>query len=333
MKKITVFFLAVFLACAVYGAPVEIKFATIAPDGSTWMNIIREFAESVEEQTKNAVRFRFYPGGVSGDEKDVLRKIRNGQLHAAGFTSQGLGEVVPEVRLLNLPLVFRDYGEVDYVMSKMTPFFEKEFEKKGYIVLGWPEVGFAYVFSTKKIDSHESMRRVKMWVWGDDVLGNTLFKNLGISPIALSLVDVMQSLQTGLIEGVYGSPLSALALQWNTRVRYVLDLKVADVPGGVLVSKRQWRRISPENQKIIMKEASKAMKKLTEASRRENDEALKIMLSQGMIMTRADSEADKKIFQQASEATANELIGKFYTKQQLDAVMAYLEEYRASRKK
>ncbi len=333
MKKTAALILALVIASSAYSAPVEIKFATIAPDGSTWMNIVREFAESAEEQTNNAVKFRFYAGGVSGDEKDVLRKMRNGQLHAAGFTSQGLGEVVPEVRLINIPLVFQNYGEVDYVMSKMAPYFEKEFDKKGYAVLGWPEVGFAYVFSTKKIDSLESMKQVKMWVWGDDVLGNTLFKNLGISPIALSLVDVMQSLQTGLIEGVYGSPLSALALQWNTRVKFVLDLKVADVPGGVLISKSQWRKISPENQKIIMKEASKAMKKLTEASRRENDEALQIMLNQGMIMSKADGESDREAFQNASEATAKDLVGKFYTKAQLDEVMSYLKEYRASKKK
>ena len=333
MKRISAVILVLGLAASLFSAPVEIKFATIAPDGSTWMNIVREFAETVEEQTNNAVKFRFYAGGVSGDEKDVLRKMRNGQLHAAGFTSQGLGEVVPEVRLINIPLVFKDYGEVDYVMSKMAPFFEKEFDKKGYVVLGWPEVGFAYVFSTKQIDSHETMKQVKMWVWGDDVLGNALFKNLGISPIALSLVDVMQSLQTGLIEGVYGSPLSALALQWNTKVKYVLDLKVADVPGGVLVTKTQWKKISPENQKIIKKEAAKAMKKLTEASRRENDEALQIMLKQGMVMSKVKKDSDWKVFEAASTATGNDLVGKFYTKAQLDEVMAYLKEYRASQKK
>ncbi|HRU39558.1 MAG TPA: TRAP transporter substrate-binding protein DctP, partial [Candidatus Goldiibacteriota bacterium] len=316
-----------------FAAKTEIKFASVAPEGSTWMNIMQELADTIEEKTGGEVKFKFYAGGVSGDEKDVIKKMRINQLHAAGFTSQGLGEIVPEVRVLNIPLMLDSNAEVDYVMEKMTPYFNGLFEKKGFIVLGWPEVGFAYIYTTKKVDSPASMKKVKMWVWGDDVLGNSLFKNVGVAPIALSLTDVMQSLQTGLIEGVYGSPLSALSMQWNTKVKYMLDLKIALVPGGVLVNKSVWNKISPASQKIIISESAKALRRLTEVSRKENDEAVKAMIRQGITVVKVASEEDMKLFSEASEKTAAELTGKFYKKELLDELKKHISEYRAKNTK
>ncbi|MCX7697863.1 MAG: TRAP transporter substrate-binding protein DctP, partial [Candidatus Goldbacteria bacterium] len=172
MKKILFCILILIIPVILFSTPLEIKFATVAPEGSTWMNVMQELNDTIMEKTGGTVKFKFYPGGVSGDEIDVLRKMDINQIHAAGFTSQGLGEVVKEVRILNVPLLIKNDEEVDYILLKMAPYFEKQFEKKGYIVLGWPEVGFAYVFSKKKIDSIESFKKIKMWIWGEDVLVN-----------------------------------------------------------------------------------------------------------------------------------------------------------------
>lgn len=145
MKKIFLTIFILLLPFAIFSAAIEIKFATVAPEGSTWMNVMQELNDTIVEKTNGAVKFKFYPGGVSGDENDVLRKMDINQLHAAGFTSQGLGEVVKEVRILNVPLLIKNDEEVDYVLSKMSPYFEKQFDKKGYVVLGWPEIGRAHV--------------------------------------------------------------------------------------------------------------------------------------------------------------------------------------------
>ncbi len=305
-----------------------IKFASVAPEGSTWMNVMQELDEIIQEKTKGEVKFKFYPGGVSGDEKDVLKKMKINQLHAAGFTSQGLGEVVPEIRILNIPLTINSENEVDYILEKMVPYFEKQFEKKGFIVLGWPEVGFAYIFSKQKIDSIESFRKIKMWIWGEDILVNTLFKELGIVPIPLSLIDVMQALQTGMIEGVYGSPLSAVAMQWQTMTKYMLNKRIAYVPGGVLINKSLWMKMPESYRKLIMAESKKAFKKLTDLSRKENDEALKILGKNGIIFTDIANKDDLKIFADISEKTANQLTGKFYSKELLNELKMHLSNYR-----
>ncbi|MCX7697890.1 MAG: TRAP transporter substrate-binding protein DctP [Candidatus Goldbacteria bacterium] len=334
MKKIFIVILAL-LVIPVFSfaeAKYVIKFASVAPEGSTWMNVMQELDEVIYEKTKGEVKFKFYPGGVSGDEKDVLKKMKINQLHAAGFTSQGLGEVVPEVRILNIPLIINNEKEIDYVLEKMTPYFEKQFEKKGFIVLGWPEVGFAYIFSKQKIDSIDAFRKIKMWIWGEDVLVNTLFKELGVVPIPLSLIDVMQALQTGMIEGVYGSPLSAVAMQWQTMTKYILNMRIAYVPGGVLINKSIWVKMPENFRKIIMEESRKAFNKLTELSRKENNDALNVLKKSGIVFTDIANKQDLKTFADVSEKTANQLVGKFYTKELLNELKKHLSDFRSKGK-
>ncbi len=331
MKKLAIILLSLLFMTAFINADAKyiIKFASVAPEGSTWMNVMEDMNNEVVEKTNGAVKFQFYPGGVSGDENDVLRKMKINQIHAAGFTSQGLGDIVSEVRILNLPMLFKNYSEIDYVMKKITPILEEKFTQKGFVVLGWPEVGFVYVFSTKKIESLKDFQNLKMWIWGDDILVNTLFKNLNISPIPLSLIDVMQSLQTGLIEGVYCSPLSAIAMQWSTKIKYMLDLKIANVPGGVLINKQDWDKIPADYQKIIKDCAKKYLDKLTQLSRKENAEALTALEKKnGVVFTRINSNDDSKIFEDVSIKTAQQLVGKFYTQKMLDDMLKYLAEAR-----
>jgi TRAP-type transport system periplasmic protein len=333
MKRILALAAALLMAASLNAAvKYEIKFASVAPDGSTWMNIIEELNEEIMDATNGEVKFKFYAGGISGDEKDVIRKMKINNINAAGFTSQGLGEIAPEVRILNLPLMFKSYKEVDYVMKKMSPAFEAAMLKKGFVALGWPEVGFVYVFSKKKIESIKEMQSAKMWIWGDDVFVNTLFKNLSVVPIPLSLIDVLQSLQTGLIDAVYTPPLSAIALQWNTKVTYMLDLKIATVPGVVVVNKSTWAKIPDNYKKIIKDKSAIAFKKLTDASRRENEEALAVLKKQGIKFTTIKDPADQKVFEEVSLKTANDLVGKFYSKKLLDEMLGYIKEANAGAK-
>ena len=329
MKRfLTAFLISAAVASGSFAAAAkyEIKFATVAPDGSTWMNEMQNLNDEIMEKTGGEVKFKFYPGGIMGDEKDVLRKMKVNQVQAAGFTSQGLGEVVPEVRILNLPLLFKSYSDIDNVMKDMSPDIEAMFLKKGFVVLGWPEVGFVYVFTKNRVEAISDLQKTKMWIWGDDTLVATLFKNLKIVPIPLSLTDVMQSLQTGMIEGVYCSPLSCIAMQWNTKVKYMLAIKIANVPGGVLINKKSWDSI-PENYRVIVKAACKKyFDKLTQASRKENEDALSVLKKQGVTFTDIKDSADLKTFDDVSMKTSNDLIGKYYDKTMLGRMLKILAD-------
>ncbi|HEX9910765.1 MAG TPA: TRAP transporter substrate-binding protein DctP, partial [Desulfatiglandales bacterium] len=95
---VPLFFLLGVSAMSVAAEPLTIKFATVAPEGSTWMNTMKELDKTIREKTQGQIAFRVYAGGVAGDELDALRKIRIGQLHSAAFSGVGFGQILPAVR-------------------------------------------------------------------------------------------------------------------------------------------------------------------------------------------------------------------------------------------
>ena len=229
-------------------AKIRIKMATLQPRGSAAMKIMDKLRAEIREETNNEVDFKFYWGGVQGDEKDVIRKIRLGQLHGGNFTGVGLTKMVPEVSVTEIPYVFRNRDEVSYVRAKLEDTMNKYFEDAGYVVLGWGEVGFVYNFSKVPITSVEVLRKQRCWVWGDDALGNAVFKALGVSPIPLSFQDVLTSLSANLIDSAATTPFGAVAFRWHTKFDYMNEFPVLNVVGAMFVTKEIWYKISHENQ-------------------------------------------------------------------------------------
>ncbi len=126
-----------------------IKLATLAPEGSAWTEIFNNLNTELKEKTNNGVRLKIYPGGVLGDEKDMIRKMYVGQIHGAVLTSAGLSTIFSEMDVFQIPFLFKSYDEIDYVLDKMDRFFKKGFEDKGYILPAWTEGGFIRLMSTK----------------------------------------------------------------------------------------------------------------------------------------------------------------------------------------
>jgi TRAP-type C4-dicarboxylate transport system substrate-binding protein len=305
-----------------------IKFATVAPEGSTWMNVMTEFSQAVSTQTNGEIKFKLYPGSQSGDELVVLRKIRIGQLHSAGFTGVALGEILPEVRILDSPFLFRSYAEVDYITSKLFDYFSTKFEEKGFILLGWAEVGFVYVFTTKPVYGVQDLSGVKMWMWEGDPVAEATFKSIDISPIPLSITDVLTSLQTNLINGVYISPLACIALQWYSKLKYMLELPLADANGAVLLVKSQYDKLETGQQEILRNLARQYFGKLTALSRENNAQSLEIIKKAGIQFTQVKDKAEIEKYYQAGKAARRMLIGKLYDENFLNQVETELAEFR-----
>ena len=259
-----------------------IKFATVAPEGTTWMNVMKEFDQAVRKESGGRVGFKMYPGAVQGDEKDVLRKIRNGQIHSAGVTGIGLTEIAPKTRVLDSPFLFESYDEVDQVYQVYDKEFTQAVDDGGYILLGWAEVGFVYVFTNKPVANQRDMKGVKMWEWEGDPVADASFKALDITPIPLSISDVLTSLQTGLIDGVYGPPLGAVSLQWFTKVKYMMNYPLADACGAVVIAKKKFNEMPPDLQEILMRNGKKYMGKLTQSSREDNAKSIDALKKQGI---------------------------------------------------
>jgi TRAP-type C4-dicarboxylate transport system substrate-binding protein len=310
-----------------YSQKYTIKFATLAPEGSTWLKVMQEYNQEIKQLTNNEVRFKIYPGGIQGDEKNVLRKIRLGQLHSAGFTGVGLGEILSEARILDSPLLFRNYDEVDYITKLLYNEFSNKFEEAGYILIGWTEVGFVYIFGNKPVTSLGNLKGTKMWMWEGDPIAEAAFNSLGVSPIPLSITDVLTSLQTNLIEAVYTAPLACVALQWHTRVKYMMDVPLADAAGAVLVSKRMFNKLPTEYQTLLREKGREYMQKLVSLSREDNQKSIELMQKNGIQLVNVP-DANLPEFSEAGIKARNNLVGKLYSQELLNRVEFALSEFR-----
>jgi TRAP-type C4-dicarboxylate transport system substrate-binding protein len=309
--------------------PVVIKFATIAPEGTPWMNLMEEMNDEIQRRSNGQVAFRFYAGGVAGDERDVLRKIRINQLHGGAFSGFGLGEIVPEVRVLELPRLFRHAREADHVAAALFEHFSEALAQKGYILLGLNEAGAVHIFSQHAIHSKTDMGRVKMWAWQGDPVPVALFKAYGITPVALTLPDVLPALQSGLIDTFYGPPLAILALQWFTKARYVSATPITYVMGALIVSQQQWQKLSPEQQTLVRDTVTKYNARIVTTMRRHQEKSLTLLQTLGLqSVTMSDEEM--AYLQQASAGVSEELVGKLYPRALLERVMQLRDQYRQS---
>jgi TRAP-type C4-dicarboxylate transport system substrate-binding protein len=309
---------------------VVIKFATLAPEGTSWMNLMQEMNDDLKRQSNGQIAFRFYAGGVAGDERDVIRKIRINQLQGGAFSGFGLGELLPELRVLELPMLFRDAAEAEHVATAMFDHFATAFADRGYILLSLNEAGAVHIFSQQPLRSKADLTHAKMWTWQGDPLPQTLFKVYGITPIPLALPDVLPSLQSGLINACYGPPLGILALQWFTKVKYLSSMPITHVMGAILLSRQQWQALPPAQQTLVRELVTKYNAKATITMRQQHKKALTLLQTLGM--QRLDwPDEEVTSLRQASSKAQEELTGQLYSRALLEQVLRLREQYRQSR--
>jgi TRAP-type C4-dicarboxylate transport system substrate-binding protein len=304
----------------------KIKFSTLAPEGSSWMKQMRSLSKEVSKQSNQEVSFKFYPGGVSGDERDVIRKMRIGQIHAAGFTGMGLGQILPEVRVLDLPFLFKSDAQIQHVYNKMNDYFAGKFEEKGYVLLGWVPVGWVHFFSKTNIQTVEDLKKTKPWIWEGDPLVEKTYSALGVRPIPLSITDVLLSLQTGMIDTVYASSQGALALQWFTKIKSMSQFRMGYATGGVLMTKKKFNQLSSEQQAMLKKLSKRYLNQLGEKIRMENESSIKVMIDNGVQLAPMPSKAEAEAFRQAGAKAREKLTGALFPKKLLDQVLGYMKE-------
>jgi TRAP-type C4-dicarboxylate transport system substrate-binding protein len=306
----------------------RIKFSTLAPEGSSWMKVMHTLEKELVRVTGGEVGFKFYPGGVSGDEIDVIRKMRIGQIHAAGFTGVGLGQILPEVRVLDLPFLFRNDKEIETIYEKMNDHFTARFEEKGYILLGWVPVGWIHFFSKEPVTTVASLRPQKAWMWEGDPLVQATYSGLGVSPHPLSVTDVLLSLQTGMVDTVYASAMGALALQWFTKVKYMSELRMANATGGVLMTKQAFDRLPDQHKKAVRQISKRYLKKLVQKIQEDNDKAITVMKQNGLKITPLPNGSELEKFYAVGKEVQGKMNGKLFGQAVLDRVMVHLKEVR-----
>jgi TRAP-type C4-dicarboxylate transport system substrate-binding protein len=315
------------LPAQVDGKPFILKLATLAPEGSAWMKTFHKMNDELESETGGTLKMRPYSGGVMGDDQAVLRKMRIGQIHAAGLTGLGLGSICPDIQVLGIPFLFQNYDEIDYVLAKLTGRVERIFQEKGYVLLGWSEIGFIYMMSNTPVTSLETLRGGKVWMPEGDPVSQAVFIKAGVSPIPLGISDVLLALQTGLVDVIYSPPLGAIALQWFTKVKYINRVPLSYALGGVVITEKALKSIPDNRQEILKTVFRKNLKHLNAQTRTSNEEALQVIAREGIQSVELSAQELARFQKVAQEAT-EEIAGKVFPVEMLYQVRTYLNEVR-----
>ena len=304
------------------------KIASLAPEGSVWVNSFKEFAQEVSSRTNGEIAFRIYPGGVMGDDRAMYRKMRVGQLHGGGFTMTGIAEIVPDFRIMAIPFLFHSYEEVDHVSAALQPLFRQRFSDQGLQLLAMTEVGFIYTFSTRPQVTVADLQQSKVWAPPEDPLTAAFLGELQISPITLSIPDVLSSLQTGLIDTAFNSLYGSIVLQWFTKASNVTDQPYGYAYGAFIMSDRAMAELSAEHLDIIRKAAEKYFPELIRKTRESNRESRDVLLKQGVNFVKTTDEVVAELEGNRDKAIAK-VRGKSFSEEAYQILQSALTQYRA----
>ncbi len=309
--------------------PTVVKMGTGAPDGSPWHQILKAMGEKWKESSGGAVTLRIYPGGVLGDEPDLVRKMRVGQIQAAAVTAVGLSDIDDAVAALQIPMMFRSYDELDYVREKLRPALEKRLLSKGFVVLNWGDAGWVMFFAKEPFARPDDLKKMKLFTWAGDANAVDLWKAGGFHPIPLAATDILPGLQTGLINAFDTTPLAALVNQWFGLAPHMLDVKWAPLVGATVMTRKAWDSIPATSREGVRAAAAEAGERLKGEIRATNDRAIEAMAKRGLTVHSAGPEVVAE-WQRAAEEVYPRIRGSIVPADMFDQVKRLRDEYRSA---
>ena len=281
MKKI-VFIVACICLCNLSAKKIIIKMASLAPEGTVYHGMLIEMGQQWKKVTNGEVVLRVYPGGIIGDERDMIRKIRLGQFHAAAVSTEGLHEINPDVYVFSLPLVYDNHDDVEWMRSQMDDRIRTGMTNNGFELLTWADVGWVHHFSTAPVIFPDDLKKLKMFVWAGGYKAAELWKKGGFQPVPLASTDIMPGLQTGLIQSASTVPIFALSQQLFGIANYMLDMKWGLLTGALIIDSKTWNRIKPEYQKEMVSIAKRIIDSKKDIIRDGGEAAISAMEKYGL---------------------------------------------------
>jgi TRAP-type C4-dicarboxylate transport system substrate-binding protein len=316
--------LAALAILPVRAANIVIKLGTIAPDGSVWAKSVRQLGDTWRKSTDGRVALQVYAGGTQGSESAMIKRLNFGQLQAASFTAIGLAEIDDAFNVFAIPMFYENYGEMQYVLGKLTPALDARLEARRFKRINWGLGGWVQVFSTEPIKTVEDAKALKIFTSEGDDRQVEWYKENGFKPVPLAVSDMMTSLQTGMVQAIPVTPLSALAFQWYQQTPYMLDLGLAPLVGANVMSLQAWNRIAPADQQALLAAATKAEQQLNTEVPKQDAEALAEMEKRGLKVTHADDAE----WRQAAVAFGQSMRGSMVPADIYDMALAARDAYR-----
>ena len=262
--------------------PVVIKLATLAPVGSPWYDLLMDVAHEWEEISDGKVMVKMYPGGVAGDEGDLVVKMRLNHINAAAITAAGLSEINNGVWAFSMPLMIQEFNQLDWLRAQIQDELSRRMDEAGFKVLAWADVGWAYWFSKEPIYTPEDLKQRRIFTWSDGPNVEGIWKSGGFHSVSLSAPDILPGLQTGLIDAMSTSPMTAATFQWFAIAKYMTPVRWGAMTGAILITNQAWNQIPEDIRPKLVEAAKKQEKRMMEDIRYLGDEAIRVMKTYGL---------------------------------------------------
>jgi TRAP-type C4-dicarboxylate transport system substrate-binding protein len=311
-------------------APIIVRMATLVPDGSSWHLILKETADKWKQVSGGRVTVRLFPGGVAGDDPDVVRKMRLGTLNAGVLTSVGVAEIDKSVYAMGIPLMYDSYEEVYWVHEKMRPKLEASLEAKGFVVLNWADGGWVHFFTQKPVAIPDDLRKLKLFSWAGDAEAVEVWRSAGFNPVPLPSTEISTALQTGLVEALGSPPQVAVISQFFTHAKNMTDLRWQLLQGATIITKATWEKIPADLRPELFKVSQEAGARLQKEIRESETKDVDAMKKRGLTVVPV-SAAQRAQWQKLTESIYPRIRGKVVPAEAFDEAMRYRDEYRKQR--
>ncbi|OYT93278.1 MAG: C4-dicarboxylate ABC transporter substrate-binding protein [Burkholderiales bacterium PBB3] len=318
---------------AAHAADKQLRIGTLVPKNSLYHRQLMEIGETWRTAQGGNAKYLVFTDGSQGGEAEMARRMRIGQLQGALLSVVGLREIEPSIAALQvMPLLFRNWDEVDYVREKMRPAMEKKFLDKGFVVLAWGDAGWVRFFSKDPALRPDDFKRMKFFAWGAEPEQQAIMKSLGYTPVPLETTDILPAIQTGMINVVPSTPYFALASQIYNTAPHMLEINWAPIVGALVVTKKSWDEMTPEAREAVRVTSDKAGVQIRAKARQEVDEAVDAMKKRGLTVNKPNAEQMRE-WNDLAEELYPRIRGSMVPAETFDEVFAHLKVFRAAKAK
>ncbi|MFP4474586.1 MAG: TRAP transporter substrate-binding protein DctP [Desulfatibacillaceae bacterium] len=308
--------------------PTVFKFATLAPKNVGWSRHIENIVlPYIRKATEDHLRIKVYWGGIMGDDEDYLRKMRIGQLQGAGLSGQGVALLVPEMSVLQLPFMFRNYEEVDYVKERMTERFDRLLRDRGLFLIAWIDQDFDQTYSVHRpLGTLEDFRGARFHTWYGKV-EEEVIEALGAMPVPVDVPEAPSAVRQGMFNVGMGPALWFVGAQMYSVFRYVNPMPLRYSPALVVANIEAWNSLSSRHQKNVLSDRQRLMRRFCDAVRKDNQKSLDAMCAYGLRRVEPGPR-ELEEFRKVTRPIWDELAGDLYSKELLEELISHLRDFR-----
>ena len=274
---------------ATANAKIILKCGTSTQPSHIYNQAVEYFAKLVSERSRGEIEVQLFPAGQLGSERDMVEGLQIGSLEMTLTSTGPLGNFVPQVKLFNLPFLFKDRQTCYKILDgKIGTDIANLFLKVGIRSLGWYENGFRNITNSKRpIEKPDGMDGLKIRVMEDDVFILTM-KSLGASPLPMAFGELYTALEQKAVDA-QENPLAVIHSSRFFEVqKYLAMTGHFYSPAMLLISEITWKKLTADQQKILLVASNEARDYERKISM-EADQTLEAELKKaGMIVTHPD---------------------------------------------